>query len=237
MKAKIIEWSIGIGFTLFGGLFFIIGIIAVKSSIDFKKNALEETAIVYDIQNYVDDDGDVNHTAYVKYFVEDKEYNEAINYYNSSMKVGNEIKIYYDPNFPTQIQVEGSSTFLFIFPCMGLIFFLVGILMIINKIKKITGKNELMKNGIQLDAIIEDVILNTSYSVNNRNPYVINCKVTDITNNGAIYLVKTDNIWFNPSSIIQQNNITSFPIYMDNKNKEKYYISLDKLNQKITDLR
>lgn len=237
MKQNRVEWITCIIFIIVGGILLFVSVLAIKSSMNFKNNALEGKATIYDIKKHIDDEGNAKHTVYVKYSIDNIEYNEVLNYYNTSMKYGDEIKIYYDPNLPTQIQAKGELTFLFIVPAMGLIFFLIGIIFAINKIKKSTSKNKLMKNGIELEAVIEEVILNTSYKVNRVNPYVINCRVTDITNDETVYLVKSENIWFDPKTTIEQNSITSFPIYIDKKNKKKYYICIDKLKQKTTDLR
>ena len=73
------------------------------------KEYLTTKGIIVDIEEYYDSIDDSNsYTTYIDYEVNGTKY-EHVQYgsYNSSMKINDEIVVYYDPEDPTLIQAEG----------------------------------------------------------------------------------------------------------------------------------
>ena len=77
--------------------------------------------------------------------------------------------------------------------------------------------------------------LNTSYSVNNRHPYNIICEWYNVED-GKTYIFKSNNIWMNPENKIEEQNITTFPIYIDLEDKKNYVIDINSLIEDVVDL-
>lgn len=230
MKAKFSEWLAAFLFTIIGGIFVILGTNIVMSDLQFRKTAVEDTAIVSNIESYRDSDGDVSYNVYVDYTVSGVEYKDKkINYYTSGMSVGKEITIYYNADSPEEIRTSGEGTIGLIFVCIGSISTLIGLIMISRKMGRIILKNNLIKNGRKIDADIEEIELNTSYSVNRRNPFVIICKWTD--DKGKTYFCKSENIWQDPNPIIEEKKITKLSVYVDENNYNKCYVSVDEIFQ------
>lgn len=236
MGSKFTEWFGSILFAIVGAIFIVAGLNIFISSIEFKKVAVEGTAIITNIQEYRDSDGDISYKVFVKYTVDGTEYNKQLNVYSIDMTVGKEIVIYYNPASPTVIQTSGQDSIGLIFAGIGLLTFVIGSIMMIIKIKRITNKKRLLTNGKRVDATIEEVVYNTAYSVNHRSPYFITCKLIDSVT-GETYLIKSENIWYNPQSVIDERKITTLPVYIDINNPKIYYIALDEISKKVIDLR
>ncbi|TYQ13262.1 UNVERIFIED_CONTAM: uncharacterized protein DUF3592 [Acetivibrio alkalicellulosi] len=230
MNYKKTEWSIGIIFSVIGLTFIAAAVAVYISNSNFKKNAQETTATITDIYVY-GSRGDTDHDVFVKYNVGGREYNQLLNYYTSSMYVGQEIKIYYDLNEPSRIR--GASIMVeIILIILGAVFFLIGFFVIVIKIRNISKKIRLIESGYKVDAEFQEVILNTSYSVNRKNPYFITCKWKD-PSSGETYIFRSENIWYDPQDIIEDLNITSFPVYIDQNNFKKYHVLLECLENKM----
>ena len=233
MNVKKAEWLFGIIFSVVGLIFFIAGIAMTSYDTNFKKDALETTAVISSIETYRDSDGDTSHKVYVKYTVDGKEYEERLNYYSSGMRMGNEIQIYYKPEQPNRIL--GKSEFSFpglIFSLMGFICAAIGLVFIFNKVMKIKNRKYLMENGELVYAEITEVNYNRSYSVNGRNPYTITCKWVD-PSTGMYYFFKSETIWFDPEPIIRERDIKTLPVYIDRYNPKKYAVSCEELESMV----
>ncbi len=237
MKAKAAGWLIGAIFIFIGVLFLVIGIFIASSNIAFKNRAIEQTAYISDIRKEYD--GTLSESrrhrsykAYVKYYVDDKEYEERLDYYSGGMRVGDKVKIYYDPDHPDQILSKFGFNFLFIIPLIGLIFFAVGSVVILMKVRKIMINKSLKEKGEAVYAEISEVTLNRSYKVNGRSPYIITCKWTD-PSTGLIYFFKSPNIWFNPEPIINDRQIQSLVVYIERDNPKRYFVSVEEIEKMV----
>lgn len=235
-KDSFFNWVFPSIFSLFGLTFLIVGILVYSKEMNFKENGVEHTAVIYDIQIHYDSDGDREHDVYIEYDIEDQTYRRPLNFYISSMNIGDEITIYYNPLNPMEIVSSSSSIFLLlVFGLLGGIFLLIGLIMLGVSIKKQTSKNALLASGTRVYADITDIDLNTSYSVNGRHPYVINCRWTNPAS-GITYLFKSGNLWFNPDFLIEEHHIISLSVYLNMEKPKKYYIDISELTDKVQDL-
>jgi len=219
-------------FILIGLIFIISGVLIFKASENFKKNGIETTAVITDIVRYNDES-----SVYIKYIVNDKEYNQKLNYYTSNMHIGQTLKIYYDSDNPNRIQSTGGTVVLVaVFGGIGGVFFLIGIIVLGVNVRRKKLNKRLVENGRKIYADLYEIVINGSYRVNRRHPYNITCKWQD-KSSGILYLFKSENIWFDPSSIIEEKNITKLPVYVDENDFKKYYVEIDSIVEKVQDLR
>jgi hypothetical protein len=229
MKGK----YIGLLFALVGAFFIVAGLIIITNEMSFKSNGIESVARITDIKTYRSGD-DVNYRVYVMYTVNNQVYKQTLNYWDATMTVDKEIKIFYNPNNPSEIIANNASYFALIVPILGGIAFVFGMLMIIHDIKAKNTKLELLKNGEYINAEIEEVIYNTSVTFNRISPFFITCKWKN-PDDGNIYLFKSENIWYNPEDTIKQRNITTLPVYINRENLKKYFVSLENLEDSGVD--
>jgi len=131
---------------------------------------------------------------------------------------------------------DGKLDLLFlIFPGIGLLFAMIGGIGLLVRMIKKNKEKYLRENGEVVYGNYVETRLNFSYSVNNRHPYNVICKWNN-PEDGKTYLFKSKNVWFNPEPKIEDENITTFPIYVDSNNKKKYVVDIDKLTEDIVDL-
>ena len=106
------------------------------------QNYIETEAVVTDVEiaqeEYIDTDGnrvDATYNAYVKYTVDGREYNgkfENVAKYN----VGDKMKMYYNPEDPTQITQTKSLILPIVIITLGIASFTGGIISAINAVKR-----------------------------------------------------------------------------------------------------
>lgn len=229
MGAKFTEWLIAIVFSIVGAGIIIGGIFIAISSLKFKETALETTAEVISVSKHTDSDGDTSYTVYVSYNVGGQMYNNSYST-SSYISEGRNIRVYYDKNNPSKMRTTTSSAGGIMMSVFGIPFCAIGLGLLFNKLNKMSGKKTLLENGQRINANLQEVTVNYSYSVNNRHPYLIICQGQDM--NGEIRTFKSENLWDNPEPIIQQKNITTFPVYIDINNPKKYYLSLEDIEEK-----
>lgn len=225
MKENKVENLIWIIFATIGALCVVIGITIFTSRCNYT-DKIDTTGIITEIWSSRDSNNDRNHKVYVSYVADGEEYESALNGYSSNFYEGKEIEIYYDKNNPTKIGMKSLDLLVLIFPGIGLIFLIVGGTGILVKINKKNLEKRLKENGKLIYADYDETIINTSYRVNRRCPYRIICEWNDPVDNKE-YIFKSKNVWKNPENIIEEKNITQFPIYIDGNNKKKYVVDID----------
>lgn len=235
MKKNIVENLIWIIFASIGAIFIIIGITICGSIFNYK-NKIDTTGVITEISTHRRNDDNLRHEVYVSYMIDGKKYESRLNSYSSSFYEGKEIEIYYDKDNPNKIGVKSLDLLFLMFPGLGLVFFIIGSIGILIKINKRNLEKKLKEEGELIYANYIETILNTSYSVNGRHPYNIICEWNNPEDNKN-YILKSKNIWMNPERIMQEKNITTFPVYINLENKKQYFIDLNSLTEDILDLR
>lgn len=234
MKENKIENLVWIIFAGIGAIFVLIGTVVCINIFNYN-NKIETTGIITDISSYKGTDGDRKYSVYVSYNVNGKEYESELNTYSSSFYEGKEIEIYYDKDNPNKIGSKSLDLIFLIFPGCGLLFLIIGGTGIAIKIKGKMSERKLKETGERIYADYVETNINTSYTVNDRCPYIIICKWNNPIDNKT-YMFKSKNIWINPESIILEKNIKQFPVYLDKNNRNNYVIDIDILNEYIVDL-
>ena len=231
---KILETVFG----LIGVIMLVVGIIVFASGIT-KKNTYKTTdAVISKIDSYSDSDGDRHYTAYVTYRVPGtSKLNETkLDYYSSSMDVGDTIEVRYNPDNPNEIVVlDGYWIAAGILTLMGVVFGGSAAVMFIIELRKNIKMKNLLASGQYIMAKIDSINLNINYSVNGRHPYNIICKYYDDYKD-VTYIYKSDNLWFDPEEIIASRGIEELKVYIDRSNPKKYYVDTTVLENKVVDL-
>jgi len=131
---------------------------------------------------------------------------------------------------------NGFNSFIF-FPIFGGASFIFGMSIIIVRIIRKCTISELLNSGYYITAQIEEVTRNMQYSVNEMHPFIIICRWENPAD-GNTYLFKSENIWYNPESILERKNLTSLPVYLNPDNPKKYFISIEDIeNEKASYIR
>lgn len=233
MKENKIEKLILIVFATIGSLFLITGLIISINRFNYK-NKIETIGIITEISKDGRNSDKDNYNVYVSYKVGKENFESRLNGYSKSFYEGKEIKIYYDKNNPSVIGMKSIDLLFLVFPGIGLIFFVIGVIGLLIKLRKKSKTKRLKNSGKKVYANYIETAINTSYSVNGKNPYYIICEWINPKDNKR-YIFKSENIWIDPTEIVENENIKQFPVYIDIKNN--YLVDLDDLTKNIVDLR
>lgn len=222
-------------FAVVGIILFISGFFWLSSGLKFKENAMEVSAEIVDIETYRDSDGELQHRPYITYSVNGTTYTDRpLNSYSSDMYIGQELTILCNPDTPERVMTNlsiylGGGIFL----GMGVIFMLVGIIPIICFIIKSARQKKILQTGQVLYATVNNIVWNTSYSVNGRHPFVIYCTYKDDYQDIS-YRFKSDNLWTDPSPVFPVGSYIE--VYVNPKDYSQYHVNAEKmLEAKIVD--
>lgn len=224
-------------FSLIGVVMIVVAIIIGVNAVNKKKSYLPVDATITEIDSYRDSDGDVSYKVYVSYRVKGKWYdNVSLGYYSSSMDVDDVIEVFYNPENPGKItSLTGMWIGAGICGLMGIVFFCVGGGITIGNFLKNKRYKELIEGGRYCMATIDSIDWNRNYTVNGQHPYVIYCSCHDEYSD-IIYKYKSDNIWYDPSPILETRGITELKVYIDRNDPKKYYVDISVIEDKVVDL-
>jgi len=105
---------------------------------------------------------------------------------------------------------------------IGFIFFLVGFSIILVGMFSNKKVEFLKKNGMPIKAKFTGVDINGSLTVNGRNPFKISAQWT-CPEKSELYIFRSDNIWFDPSDHIENEEIT---VLIEKGNPKKYWMDV-----------
>lgn len=231
MKELGMEYRVGGIFAFAGLIFFVIGCFVCYQTFPPQHEIVNIKGTIEKISF-----SGTNHpTAYVKYKVNGKEYERSLPNYNSGMKVGKTVSFYYNKENPGEIGTNSENMKVLLVPGFGLLVIALGSSFMIVKERKKKLAKKLRKTGERIEGEYLQTIYNRSCSLNGVSPYYIRCQWKDEVT-GQTYLFRSENIWFNPMTAIQEKKITTFPIYRDPIHKNKYTIVLDSILEDVVDL-
>lgn len=227
---------------IFFAVFAVSGIIMLITSfwqlaegIRFQKKAVEVTGKIVDIVSYKASDGDMSYAVYVTYTYEGKTYEKIrLGGYSSSMFVGKSISLLCDPENPDKVQTASDLwVVVIVLMLMGIVFSCVGIIPAVLVAKRRKREKRLIAEGIVLNAIVVNIDMNRSLSVNRRHPYIIECiwrdEYSDVT-----YRFRSGNLWTDPGIYFDIGS--QINVYADRNDYSKYYVDAESvLSQKVVD--
>ncbi|MBP3922888.1 MAG: DUF3592 domain-containing protein [Ruminiclostridium sp.] len=225
-KTGVASIFVVIMFLLFSVVFLLIGIFGKIGTDTFIASAEKTDAIITEIETYTerDSDGDrhTRHRVYVEYYVNGVRYNAKLNHYDSSMREGKTVDVYYDPANPAKIMSDNSVVFI-IFICIGGAFALVTIAVAVALVISKRKHNNLIKNGTAYTGTIIDVRVITNIRVNGRHPYRADCEVINPLTQER-FLFSSQNVYKDIRNMIGAPVV----VYMDDNNPANHYVDIDR---------
>ena len=113
-----------------------------------------------------------------------------------------------------------------LFPILGIVALLIGIIGLIDTKRKEKLKKVLKQFGMKINAKFTNIYMSKIY-INGVNPFFIICEWRDSI--GKTLSFKSKRLWFNPTDYIVDNNIETFTVYLDPKNNKRYIVEVDYL--------
>jgi len=223
--------TIGVITILIGLLPLVFDLLFNYSNNSFKKNAVVTTAKIISI-----DVIDEWTTPTVEFYINEEKYVGELNQYDSSMYVGKEVTIYYDPLNPKDFRGAGtsldSSLMFSIIPIFIGGFFIVINVVIGREVKKayknVARKKELIDNNYAIEANI--IGIRTVEDM--ENIYIMEAYYENPTD-GNRYHFKSEFFRFDAVPIIEHYNMKTIPVYVNPADFTEYVVDLSKIKQFI----
>lgn len=167
----------------------------------------------------------VSQSVYVEYTYQNEHYTARSNVYNSNMRVGDELRVYVDPDDPQNIYAQGTNIIFIVFASLGTAFLAAAAILLALTARRKRKKEELLAHGERAEATIMEVARAPLVKINGRSPYQIICCVSDSSGYATRY--KTGYLTRDPSAALAGRQ--TLPVYLDPDDKENYYIALEEI--------
>lgn len=161
---------------------------------------------------------------YVSYEADGEEMMSPLDFYDSAMRVGDSIKLYYSADDPNKIQTKESQLLILVFGIVGTAMLGIGAGLVVHSVRKKAEGKRLKEMGMCLNGEIVGIAVNRRISSNYRHPYVLQCQCT--TPDGQMRLYQSGPIWYNPTKLLTSAYV---PVYVDRNNFKKYYVDLSRV--------
>lgn len=227
-KASSVTNLIGVIFLIVGLSFVCAAVLTMISDSNFRKEAESTMAIITDIETEryrSNGKTRTDHDVYVKYTVDGKTYEKLLNYYTSSMSVGDEVEVFYRPEAPGEIRGEGASIIFIVFAIIGLVFAAIGGSFVAVNVKNAKKRKKLLESGERVTGTIIDIETVTNVRINGRNPYKAVVEVVDYIT-GEKYLYSSEQVLKDLTYMVG----SSVDVYVEQNDKSKYYVDLSSVN-------
>ncbi len=163
-------------FLLIGLIFGLIGGIFTLRTHQFLQTAVEASATIVEIREEEAGE-DTGHRVYVEFETQDgRHIRTDIDSYSSSMREGNVIPVFYDPEDPIIVRYMVPYRILsVIYSGISLLLLLIGTILLLRWKRKRDRERWLRKNGRHVHAQIVGFRADPSIRLNNRNPVILLC--------------------------------------------------------------
>lgn len=145
-----------------------------------------------------------------------------------SYDIGEKVEVLYNPEAPEHNCINGFFTIwedVFIPSLMGTVFFTVGAIFLFFEKRKAYREWYLKKYGITIQADINSVELDETYSVDDENPYQIIAHYFHPKTLEPYFFI-SDAIWFNPTKYIKTTKVN---VIVNEKNYKRYKLDLSEI--------
>lgn len=146
--------------------------------------------------------------------------------------VGEHVRVLYLPGEPGEARIDAFFNLWgapLILGSLGLMFFGVGAGITLYGIITRRRDEQLRSSGRPVLADYEGVRLNTSVSVNGRNPYRVLAQWRN-PETARVHVFESHNLWYDPTRYMDRSQLT---VYLDPRNPGRYYVDLSFLPQAV----
>lgn len=152
-------------------------------------------------------------------------YTSSVSSNPPSYEVGENVQIFYDPADPKDAEINGFFLLwlgVIILGFIGIVFFLIGSLGVLFRYLKNKKAQNLRETGKPISAKFTQVQLNTSQTLNGRNPYQILSQWQD-PKTDELYVFKSESIWFDPTEFVKTDTVR---VFIDPENPKDYVMDI-----------
>lgn len=213
---------LGLVFGLIGLLMIVGGCIFYFVNKSYEKRFEFTEGRIVSVTSYGDDQHDVK----VEYTIMINDVSTTlqneINYFSSSMRVGDKIKIFYSLDNINKIYYQ-EFTSAIVFLCIGFVLSIVGIVLFILFVIKNNKVKRLLSDGKKITCQIVSIDENYHIMINNRPVFNIKCECVDeIYEKKSTYISEYVSFWQMKRDWLGKNVY----VYVSRENDKDYYVDL-----------
>ena len=219
---KIFAWV----FSIVGTLLLAIGLAAYINTRAFMSDAVETEGVVLSMVARRSDDG-YTYAPEVEFRDGTGQTHVFVSSSSSSpprYRQGDAVQVLYKPADPNRARVKDFISqwmLALIFSLMGLIFAGIGYSLLIARIRRQRLIRWLKRSGRRVMAEFYQTTVNTSITVNGRNPLVVQAQWRD-PHTGELVLMKSDNLWIDQGHEIPQQ----IPAYVNPDDPRQHFLEI-----------
>ena len=212
----------GIILTALGLIFMIAGLFVLAIGIKNTTSNIEVDAVITRVDKFYED-------VYVDYEVDGELYTDMkLNSYSSSMREGDHVEIFVDPEKPYDIKAGNEMLIIGgVFSGVGFIITVVGVILLFKSAGKKALEKRLIEDGYYIEAKYDYTDV-TGVRINSRPTYVVRCSYLN-PEDGNIYSFKSRYFTYDPSMYINSETIR---VYVDRNDFKKNYVDLSYITDK-----
>ncbi|GAB4207913.1 MAG: hypothetical protein Fur006_66240 [Coleofasciculaceae cyanobacterium] len=157
------------------------------------------------------------------------EFQSSVGSHPPSYSKGQKVEVLYQPTNPQDARISSKdssdSILSVIFTGIGGIFILIGTGVFLPGLLKGRKDKYLKKHGMPIETEYQRVQTDTWLTVTGRHSSRV---VTQWQNpsTGELHIFKSDHLWSDPSSYIENEKITKITVFIEEGNPKKYYVDL-----------
>lgn len=209
---KNVLFAIGIVFLLTGSIFLGIGGAMYMYGQYYRENGIQTEALIEDIRGE-----DIR----IRYETNIGAFTGPLGFYDSSLREGDTVRIYYDPQNPGRIYAASSDILSVVFLSVSVLLLGFGSGLIFSNIIKSRHNRWLSEHGTRIQAKVTVIEMDNSVSSNHRHPFriICQCKMPD----GTVREYLSDPIWYDPEGVLTSDMVD---VYIDPENGKRYCVDL-----------
>ena len=227
-EANKVSRYLGIAFTGIGAIMLIVFIGVAIRTLTVTSSYEKINSTICDITYTKNNDGGSQTKVTVAYEFDGATYQQVLPSADSSMRVGQNVAIYVDPDDPTNIQtMEFYVVMLAVFGGLGAVFGTIGVII---SIKSKDYRKQLIDEG-RGEPVYATVTYagKSSVEVNSQSTYHVKANWTD--EYGAAHEFKSRLTYTDPNMYINEGD--EIQVYIDPKNYKHYHVCLEELEEKF----
>lgn len=218
---------------IFSNVFMALAIISISLTVLLVSRLLWIRSEMHTIESTITSiarDGD-SHIVMINYRYEGRSYTVRYNTYYASMRVGDKVTIYVNPENPAKYYQANLFTHVFLPGVFAFAFGVVGIPMFISSHKTSRIKSKLMSSGRKILGTVTDIKTNhgTSITIGGSRHFKnhITCSIIDdFTGIEKVY--KSRGFW-KPSNFDVKLGLSTVDIWIDSQDQENYFVDTDSI--------
>jgi hypothetical protein len=209
----------GLMFAGIGTLLLIIGLCIFINSSSFVSKSSDAKGVVVRLESH-NSSNETSTNPIIKFSTENNTYEFESNI-SANYSIGEHVNVLFNPYYPQDARIN-SFVALYLIPTIlsgvGGVFAIIGYIVLIKIMKSRNRLKWLKQNGIIIQAKVEQVIIDTHFSVNDQHPYRIIATYKSLDKKSTF---KSEHIWVDPKKYINQGLVE---VYVDPNNYDNYFV-------------